>query len=51
MKIFEQIPSKQFTIEDFPYGYAQNSRCIYPELKFHYSILNYILTMNLYVFS
>ncbi len=41
-KTFEPIPSSQLTINDFQYGYAQNSRNIVPELKFHYSHLKYI---------
>lgn len=40
--IFEPIPIKQPTIDDFQYGYAQNSRNVVPELKFHYSHLKYI---------
>lgn len=39
---FEPIPGKKPTIEDFPHGYAKNSRNIVPELKFHYSNLKYI---------
>lgn len=41
-RTFEPIPTRQPTIEDFPHGYAETSRGIVPELKFHYSCLKYI---------
>lgn len=37
---FEGIPGKVYSIDDFPHGYAGNTRGILPELKFSYAILS-----------